>query len=144
MTGEAFTQAFRDVVRRAGLRNITFRSTLRTTANTGFIQATLTEKELDIMMRHTDKSTNAKFYTDRDAVLPQIQEKLERYRFGGKTIEETERELKDEWVSLIAEGIEGGLAKEDAIERATAVWKAKPEWVQIRAMVETIKTCPLN
>jgi integrase len=95
MTGKAFTQTFRDVVRRAGLKDITFRSTLRTTANTRFIQAGLTDKELDIMMRHTDKSTNAKFYTDRDAILPQIQEKLERYSLGGKTRKE-----------LIAEAIE--------------------------------------
>jgi integrase len=137
MTKEAFTQTFRDVVKRAGLKNITFRSTLRTTANTGFFQAKLNEKELDIMMRHTDTSTNAKFYTDRDALLPQIQEKLERHKFNGKTLKEVEQDITEEWAALMAEGIENGLTPEDASARAEKIEFNRPGWVRVRALIAT-------
>jgi integrase len=103
MTKEALTQAFRDVVKRAGLRNITFRSTLRTTANSRFDNAELTDKQLDIMMRHAGKSVNAKNYTDRDEMLEKIRERLDRYLLKGKIPEDMleNKEERMKWMNAV-------------------------------------------
>jgi len=77
MTGEAFTQAFTDVLKRAGIKNLTFHD-LRREANSRFIRAGLTVQEQNLMLRHADKSMNA-IYTGRSFLLNGIQRKLDQF-----------------------------------------------------------------
>jgi hypothetical protein len=93
------------------------------------------------MLRHADKSMNA-IYHGRNVLLKQIQEKLERHQFKGKTQEEIVRASKAEWMNLCIEGLQEGLTTEEATERAKAIIYAKPESVRLRAFVETMKTNP--
>jgi integrase len=99
MTGEAFTQAFKDVVKRVQRSDPTFEDLtfhdLRRTANNRFIQAELLPEERNIMMRHADKSMNA-VYIGRQAFLQRIQDKLDRFVLGGKTEAEAMREVEEE------------------------------------------------
>jgi integrase len=107
MTGEAFTQAFSDVVKRAKIEDLTFHD-LRRTANTRFIKAGLSLEERNIMLRHADKSMNA-VYIGRNSLLERIQEKLERHHFDGRTEEEVIRELAAEQGMTVEEAKVRGL-----------------------------------
>jgi integrase len=66
-----------DVPRRADIKNLHFHD-LRREANTQFIRAGLTVEERNIMLRHADRSMNA-IYVGRNALLKEIQDKLDRY-----------------------------------------------------------------
>ncbi len=141
MTGEAFTQAFSDVVTRAKLdEHLTFHD-LRRTANMTFIRAGLLPLELNIAMRHAppkEMKMNG-VYTNYKQIRTVIQEKLDRYKLDGQTVEEIEKEEKEEWLKLIGQGLKEGLTQEEAVAKANAVIIGKPEYVQLRAIVETIK-----
>jgi integrase len=75
MTEKAFTQAWTDVVKRAGIEDLIFHD-LRREANTRFIRAGLTLEERNLMLRHADKSMNAT-YVGRNFLLNGIQDKLD-------------------------------------------------------------------
>jgi integrase len=91
MTKEAFKQTFRDVRIRAGLKGITFRH-LRREAATRFHEAGLDENEVALMLMHT-KETITMSYIDDEVKLKIIQDKLDRYMTGGRTLEEIERHM---------------------------------------------------
>ena len=86
MSGKAFSQAWADVLKRAGIQDLHFHD-LRRTANTRFIQAGLNVEERNIMLRHADKSMQA-VYIGRNYLLKGIQDKLDRYVLKGKTFDE--------------------------------------------------------
>jgi integrase len=86
MSGKAFSQAFGDTLKRAGIHDLTFHD-LRRTANTRFIQAGLTVEERNIMLRHADKSMQA-VYIGRSHLLKGIQDKLDRFVLNGLTLEQ--------------------------------------------------------
>jgi integrase len=146
MTGEAFYQAFRDVRRNAKLEHITFRSTLRTTANMMFFKARLDDDERDIMMGHDNKKdTGTRFYRDDVEFLPEILNKLDQYQRGelSKQLERAESVHQQEFESLCEAGIAEGLTKEDAQEKATATMMERLGISQFLAVVEdTIRTSP--
>ena len=75
------------------------------------------------MLRHADKSMNA-IYTGRNFLLNPIEEKLERHALGRKTHLELLAEQKERWIGLVADGIEEGFTKDDAIARANQVVQA--------------------
>jgi len=77
MAEKAFSQVSRDVLQRADIKNLHFHD-LRREANTRFIRASLTVEEHNIMLRHADRSMNA-VYVGRNALLKEIQDKLDRY-----------------------------------------------------------------
>jgi integrase len=99
MTGSALTQAFGDVVRRAGLPDIPpdkgfhFHD-LRRAATTKLILAGLSLEERNIQLRHADKSQDATYH-GRSILLKQIEEKLDRYDLKGQTRAEFEKEKGD-------------------------------------------------
>jgi integrase len=86
MSEKAFSQAFGDTLKRAGIENLHFHD-LRRTANTRFIQAGLSVEERNIMLRHADKSMQA-VYIGRNHLLKQIEQKLDRFVLGGLTLDE--------------------------------------------------------
>jgi integrase len=86
MSGKAFSQAWSDVLNRAGIENLHFHD-LRRTANTRFIQAGLTVEERNIMLRHADKSMQA-VYIGRNHLLKGIQDKLDRFVLNGLRLDE--------------------------------------------------------
>ena len=59
-------------------------------------------------------------------------------------MEELDTERKEEWISLIKEGLEQGLTEDEAIAKAKTTIYLKPQNVQLRAFVEAIKTSPPN
>lgn len=135
MTEQAITQAFYDVKRQAKLPHITFRSTLRTTANMMFHKAKLDEEERDIMMGHEGtKKTGSRFYRDDEEFLPDIRKKLEILVFGKtekewlEDLEQKAADMADETIFVTREGV-------------TKVYKFRD--YQLRDMVEeTINTSP--
>ncbi|MCK1653066.1 site-specific integrase [Bradyrhizobium sp. 149] len=139
MTGEAFTQAFGDVVRRAKIEDLTFHD-LRRTANTNFIQAGLSLEERNIMLRHADKSMNA-VYQGRNVLLKQIQDKLDRYQLG-MTLAEAERredEKQKEFEGYCEDGLRAGLEREEAIEEAKAkMFRMHPEEEELKDFVASL------
>jgi integrase len=76
MTAKAFTQAWKKVVKRAGIKDLHFHD-LRRTANVRFHYAGLTLEERNVMLRHADRSTNA-VYIGREHLLNEIQKKLDK------------------------------------------------------------------
>jgi integrase len=82
MTELAFTQVWKKVLRRAGIKDLHFHD-LRRSANTRFIMAGLTVEERNIMLRHADKSMNA-IYIGRQFLLDQIQKKLDKFEQENK------------------------------------------------------------
>jgi integrase len=86
MTSDAFSQAWSEVLKRAGVKGLHFHD-LRREANTRFIQAGLTLEERNLMLRHADNSMNA-VYVGRNTLLADIQDKLDRYAFNGLTYDE--------------------------------------------------------
>lgn len=89
MTREAFKQSWADVVKRAGIDDLHFHD-LRREAGSRFDEAGLTRGEHDLMMGHANKDM-ASLYISAD--LKSIQDRLDRFRFGGKTWDEREAEL---------------------------------------------------
>jgi len=139
--GKAFTQAFGDVVRRAKIVDLRFHD-LRTEANTSlFYKAGLDPVEQDLMLGHEDKTRRvARGYLKDDDILAIIQDKLDRYQIG-KTMAEAEAEhaeQQQEFEGLCEQGLREGLTREQAIEKATAIFSAKPEWVELRAMFASL------
>src|SRR5262249_9197306 len=63
MEPDAFKQAWKKVLKRAGIENLRFHD-LRREANHRFIRAGLSDPELNMMMRHADKSMNARYRGD--------------------------------------------------------------------------------
>jgi integrase len=86
MTSDAFSQAWSEVLKRAGIENLHFHD-LRRECNTRFIKAGLTLEERNLMLRHADNSMNA-VYIGRNTLLADIQDKLDRYAFNGLTYDE--------------------------------------------------------
>jgi integrase len=144
MTGEAFTQAFGDVVRRAKIEDLTFHD-LRRTANTNFIQAGLSLEERNIMLRHADKSMNA-IYQGRNVLLKKIQDTLDRHQLDGRTLAEVERENDNrqrEFESYCEEGLQARMTREEAIEKATARMLEKyPRYAEIKALLSSLPSRP--
>jgi integrase len=139
LTEEAFTQAFRDVKRRAKLPHVTFRSTLRTTANMMFYKARLDDDERDIMMGHEDSQrTGSRFYRDDEEFLPGIQDKLDKYILGGRTEEEVIAKFGEVRRNLVKEGETRGLTTDDATKSADAAMQAHFRF----KVEETISTSP--
>jgi integrase len=88
MSQTAFTQAFRDVLKRAEIKNLHFHD-LRREANNRFIRAGLTEQEQRMMLRHADaRNSMLEHYIGRNPMLETIQDKLDRFVLNGKTLEE--------------------------------------------------------
>jgi integrase len=90
MTGEAFSDAFDKVVRRAKIEDLVLRD-LRQTATTLFIKADLLPEERQVMKREKNKTMDARHYqgrVSRSLHLETIQEKLDRYALRGKTLDE--------------------------------------------------------
>jgi integrase len=85
MTGRAFSQAWGDVLKRAGIEDLHFHD-LRREANIRFIKAGLVQEERNLQLRHADKSMNAVY--QGEYMLHQIQDKLDRYVLNGMTLEE--------------------------------------------------------
>ncbi len=76
MTENAFTQIWRKVLKRAGIKDLHFHD-LRRTANVRFIMAGLSLEERNVMLRHADQSMNA-VYIGREFLLNEIQKKLDK------------------------------------------------------------------
>jgi integrase len=140
MTGEAFTQAFGDVVKRAKVPHITFHD-LRRTANMTFIRADLSAIELNIAMRHAppkEMKMNS-VYTNFPQVRQSIQDKLDKYKLGGMTSEELEKEYEEherEYQALCRAALQAGATKEIAVDAAVAVMFEKyPKYVEIKAAI---------
>jgi integrase len=92
MTKMAFKQTWGDVVKRAGITDLTFHD-LRREAGSRFDEAGLTKGEHDLMMGHRGSDMTS-LYIHAD--LKSIQDKLDRYLFEGKTFEEAyEQALKN-------------------------------------------------
>jgi integrase len=79
------------------LKNLHFHD-LRREANTHFIRAGLSVEERNIMLRHADRSMNA-VYVGRNALLKEIQDKLDRYVLDGLTMAEAEARGMKIWGS---------------------------------------------
>jgi integrase len=79
MTKMAFKQTWGDVVRRARIVDLTFHD-LRREAGSRFDEAGLTKGEHDLMMGHRGSDMTS-LYIHAD--LKSIQDKLDRYHFGG-------------------------------------------------------------
>jgi len=75
LSEKAFTQVWRKVLKRAGIKDLHFHD-LRRSANVRFIQAGLTVEERNIMLRHADRSMQA-IYIGREHLLNEIQKKLD-------------------------------------------------------------------
>jgi integrase len=85
MTERAFSQAWGDVLKRAGIEGLHFHD-LRREANHRFIRAGLSDPERNLMLRHADKSMNAVYQGDN--MLHDIRDKLDRYVLNGMTLKE--------------------------------------------------------
>jgi integrase len=85
MEPRAFSQAWGDVLKRAGIQGLDFHD-LRREANIRFIKAGLIQEERNLMLRHADKSMNARY--QGEYMLNGIQDKLDRYVLGGLTLAE--------------------------------------------------------
>jgi integrase len=85
MTPRAFSQAWGDVLQRAGIEDLHFHD-LRREANIRFIKAGLIQEERNLMLRHADKSMNAVY--QGEYMLNEIQNKLDRYVLNGMTLAE--------------------------------------------------------
>jgi integrase len=114
MTKEAFKQSWSDVLRRAGINNLTFHD-LRREAGSRFDAAGLTKGEHDLMMGHANRDmTNLYIHAD----LKSIQDKLDRYVLGGMTFDEAM--TKEGWI-VMNNGISGkpkAVPFEEAVEEA--------------------------
>ena len=86
MTAKAFTQAWKKVLKRAGIENLHFHD-LRREANLCFHNAGLTVEERDIMLRHSNRNMDS-VYLGRNHLLKVIQDKLDKFVLGGMTYEE--------------------------------------------------------
>jgi integrase len=84
LSNRSFTKAWKAVLRRAAIEGLHFHD-CRRTANMNFYEAKLTNKERIVMLRHTDKSMQD-VYSSRAFMLKKIEEKLDRYVLGGKTL----------------------------------------------------------
>jgi integrase len=81
---EAFKQSWADVLKRAGVKDLTFHD-LRHEAGSRFSEAGLTKPEHDLMMGHAPRDM-AGLYTH--PYLKSIQDKLDRFQLKGMTQEE--------------------------------------------------------
>jgi integrase len=84
MTTEAFKQSWADVRKRAKIADLTFHD-LRHEAGSMFDEAGLTKAEHDLMMGHANNDMTSR-YIHSD--LKNIQDKLDRHLFNGKTLDE--------------------------------------------------------
>jgi integrase len=127
---EAFKQSWADVVKRAGIKNLTFHD-LRREAGSRFDEAGLTKAEHDLMMGHASRDM-ASLYIHSS--LKSIEHKLDRQVLHGQTLDEmmqsTEsRELSTDaivWGNAFLEAIERGLAKDQInrhVDLALRAWK---------------------
>jgi integrase len=84
MTKGAIKQSFSDLCKRAGVANFQFRD-FRHEAASWFDRAGLTHAEHGLMMGHGKRTMRDRYIT---ADLQSIQNKIDRYVLGGKTLEE--------------------------------------------------------
>lgn len=125
MTGEAFSDAFDDAAIRAKIDDLQLRD-LRQTATTMFIRAGLTPEERQVMKREEFKTMDGKHYqgeVSREQHLERIQDKLDRYTLGGKTLREVRGEVAGEFKQELQTLTDQGLSKEDI---AAALLKKYP------------------
>jgi integrase len=83
MTKNAFKRSWSEVVGRAGIRDLHFHD-LRREAGSRFDEAGLTRGEHNLMMGHANDDMSSLYHAD----LKSIQDKLDRYRFKGRTLGE--------------------------------------------------------
>jgi integrase len=128
MSGEAFSDAFDAAVVRAKIEDLHLHD-LRQTATTLFIRAGLEPEERQVMKRETFKKTvDAKHYqgdVSREIHLERIQDKLDKYTLGGRTLEEVttegskkKREFVEEFGSLFEEALQAGMTRDEARKEA--------------------------
>jgi integrase len=89
MTEKAFSQAWSDILRRAGINDLHFHD-LRREANWGFYKAGLAVDERNLMLRHADGKKNEmdSVYLPLHERLNVIQDKLDRHLLMGMTLDE--------------------------------------------------------
>jgi hypothetical protein len=96
MSKGAFKQSWADVRKRSGIEGLTFHD-LRREAGSMFAEAGLTDPEHKLMMGHDSGDMTGLYVTE----LKTIQGKLDRYRLGGKTLEEASTMTDQERAKLV-------------------------------------------
>jgi integrase len=139
MTKRAFQQSWTDVLKRAGITDLTFHD-LRREAGSRFDEAGLTKGEHDLMMGHANRDTTS-LYIHAD--LKSIQNRLDRYVFDGMTFDEA---LQRKGAIVVGHAISGTPKAIDFDTFAEAIkengmrFKSEEE---MNKYVEWLKTQPL-
>jgi hypothetical protein len=114
MTKAAFKQSWADVLKRAGISDLTFHD-LRREAGSRFDEAGLTKGEQDLMMGHANRDMTSLYV---HAYLKSIQDKLDRYVLDGMTFDEA---MQDKGCIVTNRGISGAPKAVDFDEWADSI-----------------------